>query len=174
MALQNYRWDNAVTGAQPAFLRQGIYEYNGERDFIFPAGKEYRWLDLRSFRFLSDRIKTINRDVQPYDVFAAPDGERTSQRYIWYSDLNGFYQISCTDADNPFWQGDYANVHFLYAPTGRQPFAGKNLYIMGQMTGYKYNPNTQMVWNDNLSVYEGSLFFKTRLLYLSLWSPRCK
>ncbi len=160
VALQNYRWDNAVTGAQPAFMRQGIYEYNGEKDFIFPAGKEYRWLDLRSYRYLSDRIKTINRDVQPVDIIAAPDGERTSQRYIWYSDLNGFYQIACTDADNPYWQGDYANVHFLFAPTGRQPFAGKNLYIMGQMTDYKYNSETRMTWNDNLAVYEGDLFLK--------------
>ena len=160
VALQNYRWDNAVTGAQPAFLRQGIYEYNGEKDFVFPAGKEYRWLDLRSFRYLSDRVKSVNRDVQPYDIVAAPDGERVSQRYVWYSDLNGFYQISCTDADNPFWQGDYANVHFLFIPTNHQPYDGKNLYIMGRMTNYKYNHATQMIWNDSLGVYEGNLFLK--------------
>ena len=160
VALQNYRWDNAVTGAQPAFLRQGVYEYNGEKDFVFPAGKEYRWLDLRSFRYLSDRIKTINRDVQPFDVMAAPDGERTSQRYIWYSDLNGFYQISCTDADNPFWQGDYGAVHFLFAPANRQPYNGKNLYILGQMTDYKTNTSTQLNWNENLGVYEGYLLLK--------------
>jgi hypothetical protein len=160
VALQNYRWDNAVTGAQPSFMRQGVYEYNGEKDFVFPAGKEYRWLDLRSFRYLSDRIKTVNRDVQPYDVMMAPDGERTSQRYIWYSDLNGFYQISCTDADNPFWQGDYANVHFLFVPTNRQPYDGKELYITGQMTNYKTNPFTQMQWNENLGVYEGTMLLK--------------
>ena len=160
VALQNYRWDNAVTGAQPAFMRQGVYEYNGEKDFIFPAGKEYRWLDLRSYRYLSDRIKTIDRNVQPYDIFAAPDGERPSQRYIWYSDLNGFFQVATTDADNPYWQSDYANVHFLFAPANRQPYAGKNLYIMGQLTDYKYNANSQLVWNDNLGVYEGDLFLK--------------
>ncbi len=160
VALQNYRWDNAVTGAQPAFLRQGLYEYNGEKDFVFPAGKEYRWLDLRSFRYFSDRVKTINRNVQPFDVTAAPDGERTAQQYIWYSDLNGFYQINSTDANNPFWQGDYGNVHFLFVSNNRQPYADKNLYILGQMTGYQTNNSTQLQWNENLGVYEGSLLLK--------------
>ncbi len=160
VALQNYRWDNAVIGAQPAFLRQGVYEYNGEKDFVFPAGKEYRWLDLRSFRYFSDRVKTINRDVQPYDVIAAPDGERTTQRIVSYADLNGFYQISCTDADNPFWQGDYGNVHFLFVPNNRQPYIGKDLYIEGQMTDYKTNLASRMRWNDSLGVYEGNLLLK--------------
>lgn len=160
VALQNYRWDNAVTGAQPAFLRQGVYEYNGEKDFVFPAGKDYRWLDLRSFRYLSDRIKTINRDVQPFDVMAAPDGERTAQRFIPYNDLNGFYQISCTDADNPFWQGDYGSVHFLFAPANRQSYADKDLYILGQLTNYKTDASAKMTWNENLGMYEGNLLLK--------------
>ena len=160
VALQNFRWDNAVTGAQPAFLRQSVYEYNGEKDFVFPAGKEYRWLDLRSFRYFSDRVKTINRDVQPYDVVAAPDGERTSQRIVSYGDLNGFYQISSTDASNPFWQGDYGNVHFLFVPNNRQPYAGKDVYLLGQMTGYKADASARLQWNDSLGVYEGTMLLK--------------
>ena len=160
VALQNYRWDNAVTNAQPAFLRQNVYEYNGERDFVFPAGKEYRWLNLKSFRYLSDRIKSVNRDVQPFEVMMAPDGERNAQRYIAYADLNGFYQINATDADNPFWQGDYGNVHFFFVPNNRQPYAGKDVYILGQFTNYKTDDNSRMKWNDSLGVYEATMLLK--------------
>lgn len=160
VVLQNYRWDNAVTGAQPAFMRQNVFEYNGEKDFLFPAGKEYRWIDLRSFRFLSDRIKSANREVTPVEIQVAPDGDRNNQRYIWYEDLNGFYQIAGTDVNNPFQQGDYARVNFLYIPPSNQPYTGKDLYIMGKMTGYEYNDSTKMRFNQALGAYEGSLLLK--------------
>ena len=161
VVLQNYRLDNAVTGAQPAFMRQSVFEYNGEKDFVFPAGKEYRWIDLRSFRFLSDRIKSANREVTPVEIQVAPDGDRSSnQRYIWYEDLNGFYQIATTDANNPFQQGDYGRVNFLYIPPNNQPLAGKDLYIMGQMTNYEYNDSTKLQFNSGLGMYETSLLLK--------------
>lgn len=160
VVLQNYRWDNAVTGAQPAFMRQSTYEYNGEKDFVFPAGKEYRWIDLRSFRFLSDRIKSANRDVTPVEIQVAPDGDRNNQRYIWYEDLNGFYQINGTDVNNPFLQGDYGRIHFMYIPPNNQPYAGKDLYIMGQMTNNEYNDSTKLQFNSGLGIYEGALLLK--------------
>jgi len=160
VVLQNYRWDNAVTGAQPAFMRQNVFEYNGEKDFLFPAGKEYRWVDLRSFRFLSDRIKSANREVTPVEIQVAPDGDRNNQRYIWYEDLNGFYQVAGTDVNNPFQQGDYAKVNFLFVPPNNQPYEGKDLYIMGQMTGYNYNDSTRLHFNANLGVYEATLLLK--------------
>ena len=160
VVLQNYRWDNAVTGVQPKFMRQDVYEYNGERDFVFPAGKEYRWIDLRSFRFLSDRIKSANREVTPVEIQVAPDGPRINQQYIWYEDLNGFYQIAGTDVSNPFQQGDYARVHFMYIPANNQPLTGKDLYIMGQMTGYDYNDSTKLQFDKSLGVYETTLLMK--------------
>lgn len=160
VVLQNYRWDNAVTGAQPAFMRQNVYEYNGEKDFVFPAGKDFRWVNLKSFRYLSDRVKSADREVTPFDVVVAPDGERTSQRFIPYTDLNGFYEISSTDLINPWWQGDYANVHFMYVPPNNQPYAGKDIYIMGQLTNYLYNDSTRMEYNANLGIYEKNLLLK--------------
>jgi hypothetical protein len=160
VVLQNYRWDNAVRNAQPAFMRQNVFEYNGEKDFVFPAGKEYRWIDLRSFRFLSDRIKSANREVTPVEIQVAPDGDRNNQRYIWYEDLNGFYQIAGTDVNNPFLQGDYARVNFLFVPPNNQPYAGKDLYIMGKMTGYEYNDSTKLHFDQTLGVYETSLLLK--------------
>ena len=160
VVLQNYRWDNAVMNAQPAFMRQNVFEYNGEKDFVFPAGKEYRWIDLRSFRFLSDRIKSANREITPTEIQVAPDGERNNQRYIWYEDLNGFYQVAGTDVNNPFLQGDYAKVHFLFIPPNNQPYEGKNLYIMGQMTNYAYNDSSKLQFNTSLGVYETSLLLK--------------
>lgn len=158
--LQNFRWDNAVTDKQPMFMRGDMYEYNGERDFLFPAGKEYRWADLRSFRFQSDRVDHVNMNTQPFEVWLKPDAERTKLGYIYYEDYNGFFEVNSTESINPWWQGDYARVHFTYVPSGNQPLAGKDVYVVGQMNNYETNDSSKLVYNAEKGVYEKSMLLK--------------
>lgn len=158
--LQNYRWDNAITNIQPSFIRSNIYEYNGERDLLFPSGREYRWLDLRSFRFLSDRIESADREQMPVKIQVAIDTPQTGARYLYFEDLNGFYNISSTDFSNSWWQGDYALVHFTLIPQQNQPFANKKIFIAGQFTNYLLNDSTEMKYNAQKNMYEANLLLK--------------
>lgn len=160
VVIQNFRWDNAVTGKQPMFMRGNLFEYNGERDFLFAAGKEYRWVDLGSFRFLSDRMDKANLNTQPFDVQLKPDGERTQARYIVYADMNGFSETRATDNINPWWQGDYANVTFTLVPLNRQPYAGREVYFAGQATNYKYDDDTRFTYNAEKGAYEKTMLLK--------------
>ncbi|BAV08180.1 protein of unknown function [Filimonas lacunae] len=160
VVMQNYRWDNAIAGKQPMFMRGNLFEYNGERDFLFPAGKEYRWVDLGSYRFLSDRMDHANLKEQPFQVWLKPDGERTQGRYMTYADLNGFSEARSTDNINVWWQGDYATVNFVYVPLSRQPYPGKDVYLAGQFTNYQYNDQTRLTFNAEKGVYETTMFLK--------------
>ena len=160
VALQNYRWDNAITGKQPMFMRGNQFEYNGERDFLFPAGKEYRWADLGSFRFLSERMDRTDLKAQPFEVWLKPDGEWTQARYLYYPDLNGFSETRATDNINPWWQGDYAFVNFTFVPNNRKPIPGKDLYVAGQFTQYKYDDACKLVFNEEKGAYEKRMLLK--------------
>lgn len=160
VVLQNYKWDNAITGKQPVFMRGNNYEYNGEQDFLFPAGKEYRWLNLKSFRFLSERIDHIDKDSIPVDVYLKPDLDRSRDRILMLQDYDGMFEVNCTDANNPWWQGDYGHVHFTYVPSGNQPFMDKDVYIMGEMAGNIANDSTRLTYNATKGVYEKTLFLK--------------
>jgi hypothetical protein len=160
VVLQNYKWDDAVTNIQPVFMRGNLYEYNGEQDCLFPAGNEYRWIDIRSFRYLSERIDRADENETPTDIFLHNDGERNRGRFITYADYNGFFYIESRDASNSWWQGDYANVHFVYVPNGNQPYDGKNVYIEGEMTNNILNDSTKMVFNAAQGVYEKTLLLK--------------
>lgn len=160
VVLQNYRWDNAVTGIQPLFMRNNVYEYNGEQDCLFPAGKEFRWADLRSFRFQSERVDHVDNYNTPADIFIRLDPQRTGERFLQHVDYDGFFYIDCTDANNPWWQGDYGNVHFTFVPANNQPYAGKDVYIIGEMTAYKLNDSTKMLYNAEKGVYEKTMLLK--------------
>jgi hypothetical protein len=158
--LQNQRWDNAIRNIQPAFMRENTFEYNGEQDCVFPAGKEYRWLDLRSFRFESDRIARKDESKNPIDVYVKPDATRVNQRYLFFKDLNGWYDIVTTDLVNNWWQTGYANVHFTYVPEYNQPYLGEDIYMLGEFTGNDVDKENKMDYNAEKGVYEKTLLLK--------------
>ena len=158
--IQNQRLDNTIYNLQPSFIRDNVFEYNGEEDCLFAAGKEYRWLDLRSFRFESDRIASKDETNNPIEVYLKPDASRINQRYLYYRDLNGWYDITTTDLVNNWWQTGYANVHFIYTPENNQPFIHDDLYIIGELTGNVLNDDNKMIFNSDKGVYEKTLLLK--------------
>lgn len=158
--LQNNRWDNAITNLRPTFIRGNMLEFNTENEAIFPAGKEFRWADLRSFRFRGTHVAKTEYDRLNTNVYIEPDPERSQQRYINFTDLNGNYYIESTDTDNPWWQGDYANVHFTFVPRNNQPYPDKRVFLVGEMNKYNLNDTAAMTYNAGQGVYEKTLFLK--------------
>ena len=158
--LQNSRWDNAVTDIQPTFIRGTVMEYNGEQDCLFTAGKEYRWADLQSFRFQSERIDKIEKANPPLDIYLKPDPERTHIRYAFYRDRNGWEEIGTSEYINPWWQSDYAYVHFMYVPANNQPYAGKSVYLLGELTGNQLGDTSRMSYDALKGVYTKTMLLK--------------
>lgn len=158
--LQNNRWDNAIRDIPPTFVRGSMLEYNTENNCIFPGGKEWRWLDLRSFRLQSDRVDHADYKKTSTDIYVRTDIDRSADRYMYYRDLNGMFMVTTYESINPYWQGDFATVHFNLAAPGNQPYANKDVYIAGQFTDYAMNDKTKMTFNAEKGVYEWSTFLK--------------
>src|SRR5690606_10625602 len=104
------RWDVAQKDIVPTFVRGNSLEYFSENTGIFPGGKEWRWADLRSFRLQSDRVDSGSYKRNTTDLYMKVDGDRSAQRYIYFSDINGSFVITTYESVNPLWQGDYATV----------------------------------------------------------------
>jgi len=158
--LQNNRWDNAIRDIPPTFVRSNTLEYNTENNCIFPGGKEWRWLDLRSFRLQSDRVDSAHYGKTATEVFVKPDRDRSGERYVYFRDLDGMYLIETLETINPYWQGDFATVHFTLTTPTAQPYAGKDIYLAGQFTDFNFNDKTKMVFNTEKGVYETTAFLK--------------
>lgn len=157
--LQNNRWDNAITNIPPTFTRATTLEYNTENT-VFPGGKEWRWLDLRDFRLQTDRVKTTDYKKNSTDVYVRQDAERQGEKYLYYRDLNGMYSVETTQSLNPFWQSDYAMVHFTFIPPGNNAYFNKDIYLFGQLTNYNLADSLKMVFNPEKGAYETHLFLK--------------
>jgi hypothetical protein len=158
--LQNMRWDNAITSMKPTFFSRKTLEYNTENEALFAAGKEWRWLDLRSLRLQSDRVADARYSNKSTEIFVRPDLERLTQRFNFYRDNNGKYFLEPTENINPLWQSDYATVHFTFVPPGKTPFADKDVFIFGALSDYDLRDQVKMTYNADKGVYETTLFLK--------------
>lgn len=158
--MQNNRWDNAVMDIRPTFFSRNTLEYNTENDCVFPAGKEWRWVDLRSFRLQSERIANAKYSNTATEIFVKPESERREQRFNFYRDANGSYNIEPSENVNPLWQADYATVNFTFVPPGSTPYNGKDVYVFGQLTNYNLSDAAKMNFNTSTGAYESALFLK--------------
>ena len=160
--VQNRVWQTASLLDRPTIFRGNYYEYSDDNKTTFPAGKEWRWIDLRSLRLMSERMEDIHYNEADHitDVYVKPDVERKQQLYFYYRDLNGIYTIENRDNPNPLWQSDYARVHFTFIPPGNRPYIGRSVYVFGELTNYTQDDNAKMAFNEEQGVYEKTLYLK--------------
>ncbi len=162
VVVQNNIWANSSVIDRPTIFRGNYYEYSDEETTTFAAGKEWRWIDLRSLRLLSERMqKIVDSDTSKrIDVYVNPDGERRQQLYVYYRDINGIYVMENRDNPNPLWQSDYAWVHFTYVPPGNRAYEGRSVYVFGELTNYEQDDASRMIFNEEKGVYEKALYLK--------------
>jgi hypothetical protein len=160
VVLQNNRWDNMQKDITPTFVRGNILDYSSENVAVFAAGKEWRWLDLRSFRLQSDRVKSANYGKTYTDIFLRTDETRNGQRYVYYGDYNGQFMSITYESINPFWQADYAKVNFSFKSPNGLPYEKASVYLSSDFTGYALSDKYKLKFNEATGLYECAVFMK--------------
>lgn len=160
--LQNRNWSASHKQVAPTVFRGNYFEYTDEAFSLFPAGQEWRWVDLRSYRLRSERISAIidNDTTSKVDIYVNSDGPRSGKMSILNRDINGSFVLESRDNPVVAYQGEYGWVHFSFFPPGGQPFQGRDVYVMGELTGFQLLPDNKMEFNLEKGCYTKALFLK--------------
>jgi hypothetical protein len=155
--LQNDRWDNAITGLKPVFMRgqELIYDFNAENNF--DGLNEYRWVDLKSVRFAAMGTDSIRDLRDGWHYYLTPARRRTYEAYRTDQDINGRFLIRNDDFDSHT-EAEYIHVHFYVPITTELP--GAALHVVGDFTDYRLTPDTRLKWNAKRKWYETTLLMK--------------
>jgi hypothetical protein len=158
VVLQNGQWHTARTGIKPLFVRQNELDYRFvDETLLFPAGNEYRPIDLKSTRYTSTRMAAIEFERPTYHFYLSPDRSRVGH-YLYYEDLNGKYAIQAEKTNHPDTEADYVFVHFsLQTP---QLFSDGQVYVMGDFCNYVCSHDNLMTWNPQNRQYEAMILLK--------------
>lgn len=157
---QNNRWDNAVTDIKPTFMNGTLLTYSLDDASTFNGGNEFRYFDIRSVRFLTEKVKEIYRDDSlKYHAVLYPEILRATKPYLFYNDFNGNFLIKNreTEGDNGV-EADYVYVEFFLPYVN--PETTGNFYIMGKLTDWRMNRISKMTYNYKRFGYENKLYLK--------------
>ena len=149
--LQNGRWDNAIGPLKPQFVRNEQLVYDFQDKIVFPAGKEWRFFDMRTFEFRGEWVKTIAELDDTYVVTLKTDQERKGHTYAYTSDLNGRYYIQNRHQNQTMLQCDYAKVFFSISRN--LPEEDAEVYVFGELSDWQLNPEFKMEYDAVTKAY---------------------
>lgn len=155
---QNLRWDNAVQDLKPIFVKDQELIYDLDDDNVFDGENEFRWFDIKTLRFQTERIRRIAYDSSAYDVYVIDDVSRKWAQYMTMPDINGRYIIRTQQGFDHDLESEYVTVHFKLP--FEQSLINGNVYLFGSMTDWQFNKDFQMIYNSKSAAYEASILLK--------------
>jgi hypothetical protein len=155
--LQNARWDNARISVPPTFVMADKLVYDYQDSLTFWAGKEWRYADLRSSRFRTERVFRIDQGEETWDVTLRTDLDRLREPYLIYPDLNGSFFSETKDFPNQnidqLISADYMDTYFSL--NYEQEIEDADVYIFGKLSDFKIDERFKMTYNEQRHLYEG-------------------
>lgn len=173
-AICNGRWDNAIYGLTPVFSRTQSVDFDYQDKVIFPAGKEYRFFDMRNVSYGGENIINIKRVPDGYEADLRPEKITTNISYLFRTDINGNYVIDCRDFDECDLRGDYVYVFFtLISPN---EIEDNDVYITGAFNDWHLRPEHKMTYNSSKGRYEAEILLKQGYYnyQFTLYNPKSK
>ena len=156
--LQNSRWDNAKTDMKPLFVKDDVLIFDDALDNVFPGGNEFRFFDVKSTRYWSERIKNITSDSSGFHITLLNDEKRSFKRYYSYSDLNGSRLIAVQEGRDPETDADYVGVTFTLPMA--HPVNGGDLFIFGALSDWQCKEQFRMHFDKERLAYKAKLNLK--------------
>ncbi len=155
--LQNGRWDNALSDLVPQSVRNEEVVYDLPDRIVFPAGKEFRFLDIRNTRFKTQGIQRIVELKNGIDIYLHPETSRYLVQYQNYVDANGRWVVDNRERRNERSESEYLLVHFTL---NEEAIPGRDVYIVGGLTDWQLQPRFKMEYNSDEKNYKASVMLK--------------
>lgn len=159
--LQNGNWFDAI-GPLPPYLSRGeqlIYDYQDK--IVFPAKKDWRLFDIRTFDLRGENVKNIETRPTYYEVTLKPDKSRAGLSAVYRGDINGRFAIENQNLNQSLLQCDYAKV--LFSILRNLPFDDDDVYIFGELSDWQLKPEFKMEYNHEAQAYVCEAWLKQGL-----------
>lgn len=154
VVLQNGRWDNAVINAKPQYVRSDGLVWEHCRDFIFPAGNEYRKFETLDPTHTTMGLDKVGWDGKQYQAWVFVDEPRPN--YVYDEDANGAFYIRNSDNAANDTESDYIMMHF----TLKSSHLNGDIYLNGAWTQDRFESLYRMTWNETTRLYEATVPLK--------------
>lgn len=124
---------------------------------IIPGGNEYRNFDIKSIKYQSPQIQSINFTGENYVIQLYPDEIKNKKNYFSDIDINGRFYIENSRGNKKEIDADYVKVNFTLASDF---LTEGEIYVMGNLSNWKPLPSNKLSYNFTNQSYECSILLK--------------
>ncbi|HBH47058.1 MAG TPA: hypothetical protein DDX98_00365 [Bacteroidales bacterium] len=155
--IQNGNWNTAQIFDDFNVNGEGGISFNQPGQIVFDGINEFRFFDIKSLKFISERVDRMEYKPPHYHIFLKPDKPRGEKDYFSAVDLSGNYFIRNQESnDEHMLDADYAYVHFTFDT--EYPL-GADVYIEGALSDWQYHEN-YMQYHPEDGNYQATLLLK--------------
>ncbi|WP_321345733.1 DUF5103 domain-containing protein [uncultured Draconibacterium sp.] len=171
--MQNNRWDNAIRDLKPLYIRDGVLDYDYNRENVFEAGNEFRYFDNRTNRMNGENVIATDFFRPYFHKTLKPDEVRANKRFFSYQEMNGMFVIESQDQEVRDFdtECDYTFVHFTLPLEA--PLLGGSVNVFGGLSYWNANESNEMTYNFDRGEYELTLLLKQGYYnYIYVYVPK--
>lgn len=170
MVMQNGRWDKIIN-VNPIYSSKTELSYDYDDGTIsFPAGNEFRFADIRSFRVNALGVAKINQDSSIRNIKMKVEKPRLFEQYTLLPDFNGQFVIRTFEGSQPDIDGDYLNVDFSFVSD--PSYFGKAIHLIGAFNNWRLDAASRMNFDPEKGLYTKRLLLKQGLYnYCYVFGP---
>lgn len=155
---QNGRWDNALKGLKPLYVKSDELIYELENENLFAGSNEFRQINFKNFNFQTEFIDRYMYERGTWNVFVKPDEVKRFKIYMQEDDNNGKFLIAVdSDLDEDV-DAEYAYVHFTL-PYDVMEIDG-DIYVFGGISNWEISESNRMEFNSDKMQYELTMLLK--------------
>lgn len=160
---QNGRYDNQINQLKPLSIKEGILDFNLQKENVFPGLNTFRFFDFSSLTYNSEYVYSINRTGNIDEVELLLAKFRSNKPYKNEPTQLGKFFVITKDYEDTDTEAEYALVHFLLSSDNPIPdgdvylLGGFDLWSMSQKLIYDYNSHlyhTQVLLKQGLYSYQ--------------------
>lgn len=154
---QNGRLDSEQLLRQPLRLQGSKLVYEHQPNLIFDAGNEYRRMEIINDQYPTMGVDHIELHPPYYHYVLYTDTPRNKEIYNYDQTQHGRYFIRQYNSQNSDTEADYGVAHFTLDYQGAP---GDMVFLDGDFTQRRFDPNSRMVYNPSTGLYERSMLLK--------------
>jgi hypothetical protein len=144
-------------GITPSRLTISEMAFEHIQKLSFQGANEYRHFDIKSLRFLSDKLEKIENFDKYYKVLLRPDEKLSEEKYNYKPDINGKRLIKLENNEQSCIEADYCMVSFrLQAPINLNR---GDYYVYGALSNWGISDKFKMQY-DERGFYKAQIFLK--------------
>lgn len=149
--IQNGRWDTQYTFDGSPFRRFEEFDYDFQDKCVFPGGKEFRPLDLRTLQGKGPQVYQVQSSPFDWKVWLIPDKPRTYQPYLFLRDIDGRFFIENFDLGDSNIEAEYAKTTFYL---NMPKLYDGSVYVFGKISDWLPLEKFKMEYNEELQSYQ--------------------